>query len=185
MSKIAIISGSVRIGRQSHHVALYLQKYLTENNLAEAEIVDLKEFNFPVLEERLAYTEAPTAEMKKFSEKISAADAVIVVSPEYNSGYPAAVKNAIDLIYNEWYRKPIGLVTVSSGPFGGIHALTQLQTVFIKVRAVLAPAYFPVQNVQTAFTEDGTPTDKAATDKRAAIFTKELLWLTEAVGKGK
>ena len=185
MLKIAIISGSVRIGRQSHHVALYLQKYLTETQLAGTEILDLKEFNFPVLEERLAYTATPTDEMKKFSEKISTADAVIVVSPEYNSGYPAAVKNAIDLIYNEWYRKPVGLVTVSSGPFGGIHALTQLQTVFIKVRAVLAPAYFPVPNVQTTFSEDGTPTDKAATDKRAAAFVKELLWLAEAVNKSK
>ena len=185
MPKIAIISGSVRIGRQSHQVARYFLNYLTENKLAEAEILDLKEFNFPVLEERLSHTSNPTAEMTKFSEKIAAADAVIVVSPEYNSGLPAAVKNAIDLLYNEWYRKPIGLVTVSSGPFGGLHALTQLQTVFIKVRAVLAPAYFPVPNVQNAFAEDGTPTDKATTDKRAATFTKELLWLTESVTKNK
>ena len=185
MLKIAIISGSVRIGRQSHQVALYFQKYLTENQLAEAEILDLKEFNFPVLEERLSHTSSPSAAMTKFSDKISGADAIIVVSPEYNSGLPAAVKNAIDLLYNEWYRKPIGLVTVSSGPFGGIHALTQLQTVFIKVRAVLAPAYFPVPNVQNAFAADGTASDKAATDKRAATFTKELLWLAEAISKTK
>ncbi len=185
MLKIAIISGSVRIGRQSHKLALYFQNYLTENKLAEAEIIDLKEYNFPVHEERLTHTPNPTEAMKSFSEKISAADAVIVVSPEYNSGMPAAIKNAIDLIYAEWYRKPIGLVTVSAGPFGGIHALTQLQTVFIKVRAVLSPAYFPVPNVQNNFDDNGNPADKAATDKRAATFTKELLWVAGAFSKAK
>lgn len=185
MLNIIIISGSVRTGRQSHYVALYLKNYIIENKLAQAEILDLKELHFPLLEERIFNLEKPSTEMKFFAEKILKSDAVIMVSPEYNSGVPASVKNAIDLIYQEWYRKPIGLVTVSSGQFGGIHALTQLQTIFSKVRAVLAPAYFPVPDVQDIFKENGIVINKPTVDKRAANFLNELLWLATTIRSTK
>ena len=185
MYHIAIISGSIRIGRKSHCVAQYFEKYITENKLATAEILDLKEFNFPVLEERLSMTPAPRASEKLFSEKITKADAVIVVFPEYNGGYSAGIKNAIDLLYNEWYHKPIGLASVSSGNFGGMNALVLLQTVFLKIKAVPVSGTFPVPNVQNNFDENGNATDKEATDKRAAVFLKELLWFTEAFKKMK
>ncbi len=185
MLNIAIISGSIRIGRQSHKVALYFHNYITEHQLANSEIIDLKEYNFPVFEERLSFTANPTDAQKLFSEKISKADAVIVVSPEYNSGYPASIKNAIDLLYNEWYHKPIGIATASSGGFGGVNALALLQNIFLKVRAVPIAVPFPVPVVQNSFDDNGVPTNKEATDKRAATFLKELLWYAEAFNKMK
>ncbi len=185
MYNIAIISSSVRIGRQSHNVALYFDKYIRENNLAASEILDLKEFNFPVLEERLSKTPDASDEAKRFSEKIMKADAVIMVFPEYNGGYPASLKNAIDLLYNEWYHKPIGLVSVSAGSFGGLNALALLQSVLLKIRAVPVSATFPVPHVQDNFDVNGNATNKEATDKRAAAFLKELLWFTEAFNKMK
>lgn len=185
MYHIAIISGSVRIGRNSHNVAQYFKNYISENKLATTEILDLKEFNFPVLEERLAYTPKPSASEKLFSEKITKADAVIVVFPEYNGGYSASIKNAIDLLYNEWYRKPIGLVSVSSGDFGGVNAMSLIQTIFLKIKAVPISTTFPVPNVQNNFDADGNATDKEATDKRADAFLKDLLWYTEAFEKMK
>lgn len=182
---IAIISGSVRIGRQSHRVAQYFQNYITEHKLATAEILDLKEFDFPVLEERLSHTENPTEKEKLFSEKITKADAVIVVFPEYNGGYSASIKNAIDLLYAEWYHKPIGLASVSNGNFGGMNAMSLLQTVFLKIRAVPVSAMFPVPLVQDNFDKQGNAINKEATDKRAATFMKELLWFAEAFSKMK
>jgi len=182
---IAIISGSVRIGRQSHRVAKYFQNYITAHNLATAEILDLKEFNFPVLEERLSHTENPTKEQKLFAEKITKADAVIVVFPEYNGGYSASIKNAIDLLYNEWYHKPVGLASVSNGNFGGMNAMSLIQTVFLKIKAVPVSATFPVPLVQDNFDEDGNAINKEVTDKRAAAFLKEVLWFAEAFGKMK
>jgi NAD(P)H-dependent FMN reductase len=184
MFQIRIISGSVRIGRQSHHVAQYFNNYINENKLGNAEILDLKEFNFPVLEERLSMTPEPDASSLLFSEKIKTADIVIVVFPEYNGGYPASVKNAIDLLYNEWHHKPVGLVSVSAGNFGGVNAMSLLQTVFLKIRAVPA-ATFPVPMVQNNFDENGKALNKEATDKRAAAFLKELLWFAEAFNKMK
>jgi len=179
MFHIAIISGSIRIGRQSHNVAKYFNNYITENKLASTEILDLKEFNFPVLEERLSKTPNPSSEAKLFSEKIKKADAVIAVFPEYNGGYPASLKNAIDLLYDEWYHKPIGLVSVSSGAFGGITALAQTQSIFLKVKAIPVST-FPVPTVQNSFDENGKAIDKETTDKRAAAFLKEVVWFAEA-----
>lgn len=184
MLKIAIISGSIRTGRKSHNVAKYFEKYIKENKLAEAEILDLKEFNFPVFEERLMFQKNPSEKAKLFSEKIIAADAVIIVSPEYNGGYPASIKNAIDLLVKEWYHKPVGLVSVSSGGFGGVNAMVLLQSVLIKIKAVV-PVTFPVPKVEESFDEEGNAKDKEGTNKRAAAFMKELMWFAEAFNKMK
>jgi len=184
MFHIAIISSSVRIDRQSHKVALYFKNYITEKNLATSEIIDLKEFNFPILDERLSKTPEPSTSEKTFSEKIKKADAVIVVFPEYNGAYPASLKNAVDLLYDEWYHKPIGLASVSSGAFGGVNALAMVQSVFTKIKAVPV-ASFPVPTVQNNFDDNGNATDKLATDKRAEAFLKEILWFAEAFSKMK
>jgi NAD(P)H-dependent FMN reductase len=185
MFHIAIVSGSVRIGRESNYVAKYFDAYIKVNNLATTEILDLKEFNFPVFEERLSKTLDPSVFSKLFSEKIANADAVIVVFPEYNGGYSAGIKNAIDLLYNEWHHKPIGLVSVSSGNFGGVNALSLLQSVFFKIRAVTIPVTFPVPNVHSEFDENGVPFNKELTDQRASTFLKELIWFAEAFDKMK
>ncbi|MEI6765200.1 MAG: NAD(P)H-dependent oxidoreductase [Bacteroidota bacterium] len=180
MAHIAIISPSLRIGRLSHRAALYFKSYLEDNNLASAEIIDLKEYNFPLFTERLKFTQEPIASAIEFSDKIKSADAVIIVTPEYNGGYPASLKNAIDLLYEEWYHKPVAVSTVSSGNFGGVQVIMQLQFILWKMKAFTVPAVFPVPNIGDVLDEKGMPTDKAAFDRRAASFLKELIWFTEA-----
>jgi NAD(P)H-dependent FMN reductase len=104
----------------------------------------------------------------------------VVVTPEYNGGYPASLKNVVDLLYEEWRRKPIAISTVSNGPFGGTQVITSLQFTLWKIRAWTVPAMFPVPMVGDAFDEAGNPADKAGTDKRARGFISELLWCMEA-----
>jgi len=183
MPHIAIISSSVRTGRASHRVALYFKTYLETNNLATVELLDLAAYQFPVFDERLRFQKNPSKEMLDFAGKIKLADGVIIVTPEYNGGYPASLKNVIDLLYDEWYRKPIAVSTASNGIFGGSQVITSLQFSLWKIRAWTVPAMFPVPKVQDAFDENGTPADKAATDKRAAGFINELLWCVEAKSK--
>ncbi|HAH58778.1 MAG TPA: FMN reductase [Bacteroidales bacterium] len=180
MPHIEIISASVRAGRNSHKVALYFMNYLEVNNLAGAHILDLNEYNFPLFDERLKFQESPSEKAREFSEKIKAADGVIIVTPEYNGGYPASLKNVIDLLYAEWQRKPVAISTVSDGIFGGTQVITSLQFSLWKIRAWTVPAMFPVPNVIEAFDDDGNPANKAAMDKRAALFINELLWCIEA-----
>jgi len=180
MPKISIISSSVRDGRNSHRVALYFKNYLEENQLATAEILDLNTYNFPLFNERLRLQKSPAANVLDFAEKIKSSDGVIIVTPEYNGGYPASLKNVVDLLYDEWHRKPIAISTVSDGIFGGSQVITSLQFSLWKIKSWTVPALFPVPKVQEAFDEKGVPGDKQATDKRATIFIKELLWCVEA-----
>jgi len=183
MTTIAIISSSVRQGRNSHRVALYLKNYLEENKLADADILDLKEYDFPLFDERLHLQKDPSPGALEFAARIRAADGVIIVTPEYNGGYPASLKNVIDLLSDEWRRKPVAISTVSEGPFGGTQLITSLQFLFWKIRAWTVPAVFPVLKVSEAFDENGVPADRTAADKRAAGFVSELLWCIEAKGK--
>jgi NAD(P)H-dependent FMN reductase len=105
---------------------------------------------------------------------------VIIVTPEYNGGYPASLKNAIDLLYDEWNHKPIGIATVSSGPFGGSQALVSLQFTLWKMKATTIPAMFSVPTVEKAYDENGMALDKEASDKLADVFIQELLRCIEA-----
>ncbi|MBX0331842.1 NAD(P)H-dependent oxidoreductase [Pontibacter sp. HSC-14F20] len=183
MPHITLISSSVRTGRKSHRVALYLQKYLEAHQLATTEIVDLKAYDFPLFHERYSRLEEPTAAMQDFREKIVKADGVVIVTPEYNGGYPASLKNVVDLLYDEWHRKPVAISTVSGGAFGGTQVITSLQFSLWKMRAWTVPAMFPVPKVQDNYDEEGDAADKEATDKRANHFLRELLWCVEAKKK--
>jgi len=185
MAHIIILTASIRTGRHSDRVGLYFKNYLETHQLATPEVVDLKTYNFPLFEERLRLQTNPAPETLAFAEKIKSADGVIIVTPEYNGGYPASLKNVIDLLYAEWYKKPVGIVTVSDGVFGGTQVLTSLQFTLWKMRAWTIPAMFPVPSVATALNEAGVPADPAGMDKRAAGFLKELLWCIEANNRMK
>ncbi len=181
--KIAIISASVRVGRKSHHVALYFQAYIKENKIGEATILDLNEYQFPIFEERLKNLVNPPQNALQFADDIKSADAVIIVTPEYNSGYPASLKNVVDLLTSEWKRKPIAIATVSSGAFGGSQVIISLLFTLWKQGAFVVPAKFAVSNVEKSYTNNGVPTDKETTDKIAKIFLEELIWFAEAKQK--
>jgi NAD(P)H-dependent FMN reductase len=175
MYHISIISSSIRTGRKSHRVALYFEKYLKENNLATSEILDLKSYNFPVFEERLKFQEEPLLQTLEFAKKIKLSDGVIIVTPEYNGSFPASLKNVIDLLYEEWYHKPIGISTVSAGAFGGSQVLISLQFVLWKMMALTVPVTFSVSKIGDSFDELGKAQNKTESDKLAAVFTAELL----------
>ena len=178
--KIVIIAASVRTGRKSNRVALFFKNYIEANKLADVEILDLQQYNFPVFDERLKFQKDPSPQTLEFAEKVKTADGVIIVTPEYNGGYPASLKNVIDLLYAEWQRKPIAISTVSDGPFGGMNVITSLQYSLWKIQAWTVPALFPVAKVSESYDELGVPADKAGAEKRAKGFLDALLWCMEA-----
>ena len=180
MPNISIISSSVRSGRKSHRVALYFKKYLEDKELADVEIIDLCNYNFPVFEERLSRQKSPSVNALEFSEKIKSADGIIIVTPEYNGGYPSSLKNVVDLLYTEWYHKPVAISTVSNGKFGGSQVITSLQFTLWKMKAWTVPAMFPVPEVKEVFDENGNHPDNPDLEKRALNFINELLWCIKA-----
>jgi len=174
-SKISIISSSIRNGRSSHRLALFFEKYIADNQLGTTEILDLKAYDFPLFHERLKFLETPPKNAVEFASKIVESDGIIIVVPEYNGGYPASLKNVIDLLHIEWRNKPVAIVTVSSGSFGGTQALVSLQFSLRKIKAWVITEAFQVANVIKSYNEDGSPIDPSAIEKPASAFVGELL----------
>jgi NAD(P)H-dependent FMN reductase len=90
------------------------------------------------------------------------------------------LKNVIDLLTDEWKRKPVAISTVSAGGFAGMQVITSLQFTLWKMQALTVPAMYPVPKVSESFDENGVPADNTGAEKRAASFIYELLWSIEA-----
>ncbi len=180
MEKICIISASVRKGRESHKAALYIRNLLKDKYRIEARLLDLMTYNFPLFEERLKYLESPSAEIMDFAEKVRESDGVIMVVPEYNGGYPASIKNIIDLLTDEWRRKPVAFVVVSNGHFAGSQVIFALQFSLWKIRALTVSPALRIADIETSIDGDGIPADKAGMDRNASSTINELLWYIEA-----
>ncbi|GAA2840725.1 NAD(P)H-dependent FMN reductase [Leucobacter komagatae] len=126
---IKIIVGSVRPVRVGDQLAAALAPALAEATGARVEIVDLAEVGLPLLDEPLmpAIGQYEHDHTKAWSATISESDAVVFLTPQYNGGYPAALKNAIDFLFHEWKAKPT--FVVSYGGHGGGAAAAQLRSV--------------------------------------------------------
>lgn len=183
MFYIPVILGSTRRGRQGAKVARFIYERMRQYEQLETEILDLLEYNFPIMEERLRFRDDPP-HLRGFSEKIARADAVVIVAPEYTNGYPGVLKNSLDYLLPEYRRKPIAIVTVSGGGFGGLNCLAQLRLVTLGMGAFPIPVSLPVSRVQDSFDEDGNPKDSSY-EKRAKAFIDEVLWFTEAIATQK
>jgi NAD(P)H-dependent FMN reductase len=177
MSKptLSILSSSIRPERKSHRVALYFESYINQHNLADVEILDLREFQFPLFKNRLSVQKQPEDTLLDFSSKIQKSDGIIIVTPEYTGGIPAALTNAIDVLYDEWQKKPIAISTVSSGQLGGSNCLESLQFTLWKIGALMTFKTFPVSKIEEKYGEDGTPINKSESDSLANVFVKDLM----------
>ena len=178
MEKIVIISSSVRRGRKSHRVTLWFERYLVENGHPGVQIADLREYNFPLFDERLIYQDIPSEAMLDFAAKISSADGVIIVVPEYNGGYPSSL-NFIDLL-TKMASQACRDSDCLRWQFWRITGNNLAEFTLWKMGALTVPSTFRVPKFADAFDENGTPDDKAAIEKRTAMFIQELLWTIEA-----
>jgi len=183
MADIVIISSSVRNKRKSHRIALFFQQFVESRGYGKPEILDLKKYNFPLFEERLSNMKDPEPEWLAFANRVNRAEGVIIVTPEYNGGYPASLKNVIDFMYKRWHRKPLALVAVSDGQYGGTQVIQSLQFSLWKIGAWIVPARYHVSNVDTSYSEDGQSQNPELTDRLAGKFIDELMWCIQAKQK--
>lgn len=178
---IPILLGSCRIGRKSLKVAKFILAELVEQDQIDTEIIDIGEYKLPILEERLQEISNPPNNVLQFCSKLSQADGILLVTPEYKNGYPGVLKNALDYLEPQALRyKPIGICTVSSGRFGGLDCLAQLRLVSLALGALPIPDKLPVANVNELFDENGNLSDLKFKAKLES-FLNELVWYTEAM----
>ena len=174
-----VLFGSVRRDRQG----IGLARLVVERARAlgfEAEFADPMEIELPLLDRMYKEHDPGTAPapMRQLAAMIGRADAVCVVSAEYNHGVPPALKNLLDHFLEEWFHKPAGICCYSTGHFGGLRAAMQLRMTLPELGMPTISSLLPVPRVARAVPADGPPEDWVA----PAIdgFLRELAWWAKA-----
>jgi NAD(P)H-dependent FMN reductase len=182
MPKLLIVIASTRPGRIGVPVADWFVGRASEHGGFEHELVDLAVLDLPLLDEpghpRLRqYTKAHT---HAWSATVEAADAIVLVTAEYNYGYPAALKNAIDYLHHEWRYKPVGFVSYG-GVAAGTRAVQQLKQVVTALAMMPATASVNIPFVAQFLDDDGAIQGNDVMTQAAADMLDELLTLQEAL----
>lgn len=168
-------SFNVRLVRAAARVA--------EANGAEVEVLDLAEYDMPIFGEDLEAEGTPDA-ARAFKEKLKSADGFLISTPEYNSSYPALLKNAIDwasrpaegeAMLAAFKGKACGLFAASPGGLGGIRVLPQLRTLMMNIGVRVVPTQFGLANAHEAFDEDGELTNERARTMVEAVVKETLV----------
>ena len=141
MTRIAIIIGSTRPGRNGESVARWVLEHSAKRDGVEYELVDLAEWNLPHLDEPMpaAMGQYANDHTKAWAAKIAEFDGYLFVTPEYNHSTSGALKNAIDFVGAEWYNKAAGFV--SYGVFGGARAVEHLRLVLSQLQVATVSAF--------------------------------------------
>lgn len=175
--QIEIVSGSPRKESLSFRVALHLQQQLSSISSHSVNIMDVRDWHFPLLQEVISSEEAAPEHLQPLAKRMFAAQAFILVTPEYNGTYTAALKNLFDYFPKQSH-KAFGVVTASPGAMGGMRASQQLLLLVSGIFGVACPNMLIVPGVDKKFAPDGQLTDPSYA-KAVETFTREWLWLAE------
>jgi len=185
--KVKIIIGSTRQGRFSEKPAKWIFNQIKAVEGVEAEILDLRDYPMPFFEEPSSPSSAKepykNPVVEKWTAKIAEADAFIMVTPEYNHGYPAVLKNAIDYVYKGWNQKPVGFL--SYGGAGGARAIEQLRQVVAEMQMASIrnslQIFWPMYLEVLKETVGAQPSALDALKDGAGKFNEQLLWWARAL----
>ncbi|MCI4346321.1 MAG: NAD(P)H-dependent oxidoreductase [Thermoplasmata archaeon] len=179
-----VLYGTVREGRRSLVLARYVVQRLSKRPGVRAKLFDPAELPFGNLVQREWELPTPDPRVSAFVGEMASADGFVVVTPEYNYGIPGTLKNLLDSLFDEWNRKPFGVVT-AGGIVGGVRAADQLRQVIAGVRAVMIPAHVPVPFVGKAFDDSGAPRNPEELDPRLDRMFDELEWYARALSAAR
>lgn len=184
MFKITILYGAIREGRLSIRAARAVDRVLRASGRAEVTFIDIKDYNLPLMENRLKDMKDPIPDVVKVGEMIAGADGIVFVTPEYNNSYSGTMKNTVDYYTKEWSKKPIGIVCGSDGWQAGTNASNLLQLLILAINAFPMPTKLLVPELDKTFDEEGNPQDEKIA-RRLDRFVREFLWFVEAISAQK
>jgi NAD(P)H-dependent FMN reductase len=168
--KLAIITGSTRENRFGPVVEGWFARQVARRDDLEVDRIDLAEAALPA-----TLTRVVPPQVRTLQARLSEADAFVVVTPEYNHGYPAPLKVAIDWFKREWQTRPVGFVSYG-GRSGGIRAVEQLRQVFAELHATTVRDAVSIHNAWNEFDEEGRPRDEEGMAKAADALLDQLVW---------
>jgi NAD(P)H-dependent FMN reductase len=178
---IPVVVGSVRKGRRSYRAARLLADRVAALG-HEATVVDLKELDLPPYDDEDDNENHPG--LASLRDAINTSDASIWLTPEYNHGYTAAIKNAIDHLGPELRRKAVAVCGLSSGQMGGSRAVEQLKLVMIEVHAVPIRDSVYFSNAGVLFDDDAA-TPHGDVVRRIDNVLSELTWFARALCRAR
>jgi NAD(P)H-dependent FMN reductase len=179
---IKVIMGSTRQSRFSDKPARWIADEARKRPGLDVELLDLRDYPMPFYDEPKppsAYPDGvPHPVVARWRDRILAGDGFIIATPEYNHGYPAVLKNALDYVYHAWNRKAVGFV--SWGGVSGARSVEQLRLVCIELQMAPIRAAVHLRDFSTLVDEHGTFQGESV-QKPAAKFLDELTWWTQAL----
>lgn len=168
--RVAVIIGSTREGRFAPVVANWFAGIAAQRTDLAVDVVDLRDERLP---DRLANEPAP--EVAALTPRLTAAEAFVIVTPEYNHSYPAPLKSAIDWHYSEWQAKPVGFVSYG-GLGGGLRAVEHLRQVFAELHATTVRDSVSFHGAGRCFDADGKLLDAEVPEGAAKGMLDQLTW---------
>ena len=176
--QLAVIVGSTREGRFGPVVARWFVNQAATRDDMELDVIDIADADLPAV---FPSRRVPT--VTAYADRIDRADAFVVVTPEYNHGYPASLKQAIDLA-GGWKAKPVGFVSYG-GMAGGLRAVEQLRQVFAELHAVTVRDTVSFHDFWRRFDESGEPLDAAGCNAAAKVMLDQLAWWGRALADAR
>jgi NAD(P)H-dependent FMN reductase len=175
---IPLILGTAREGRQSENVARFVFEQTKKRADVETELIDVRELPMK-LDDAGEQMKDP-----KFSAAIERCDGLIIVTPEYNHGYPGLLKHALDMNLKEYIHKAVGICGVSAGPFGGARVIEGLLPVMRELGLVAIFEDVNFGNVAKIFDDQGNLLDQNYV-RRLDKFLNELVWMARVLRHGR
>jgi NAD(P)H-dependent FMN reductase len=175
---IPVILGTARQGRQSEHVANFVLSEMKKRPEIETELIDVRKLKMSL--------EDAGEEMKDadYAEKMTRADGLVIVTPEYNHGYPGLLKHALDMCLEEYIHKAVAVCGVSAGPLGGARVIENLLPVFRELGLVATFNDVNFGKVRDAFDERGSLKDEKYVGRLAKLLN-ELVWMSRVLRYGR
>jgi len=175
MPTIHVILGSTRQGRSGEKVARWFMAHAQARTDLDVELVDLRDWPLPFFDQQRppmmgGYSDPA---QQRWAEQVARADGYVLVTPEYNHGYPAVLKNALDHLFAEWNGKPVAFVGYG-GPGGGLRAVEQLRQVVVELGMVPMRQQVALADVYAAFDQDGSLASPEHLDRQAGAVLDEL-----------
>ncbi len=175
---IPVLLGTARQARRSEHVANFVFSEMKKRPEIETELIDVRQLKMTLQD---AGEEMKDAD---FAQKMTRADGLAIVTPEYNHGYPGLLKHALDMCLEEYIHKTVGFVGVSAGPFGGSRVIENLLPVVRELGLVATFTDVNFSRVRDAFDEKGNLKDEKYVG-RVAKFLNELVWMSRVLRHGR
>jgi NAD(P)H-dependent FMN reductase len=176
--RIPVLCGTVRKGARSATVARWVTARLARHPGVVTQLIELGSLGLATDDE------GTSIKHPEFSDLVDRSDGLVIVAPEYNHGYPASLKHALDTNYTEYVHKPVGLVGVSAGPLGGARMIENLVPVLRGVGLVPIQRDATVGNVAKVFDDDGSLLDEG-TERRIDGMLTELRWMAATLRHGR